>query len=154
MKNIIYCFFLWFYTASGMDVFTIVYRSDFIYLSISPICIDYGFTGYGTIRYRNKDIPKFLEELVVDNGLRTFCRRWGLYHKRVQSDSNQDHRRMVVCCIFRWWRIFLCVTVLLNSVRHIPYLIIYKDRVELYVQLKANYDTIYFADVQRFRLIK
>jgi hypothetical protein len=50
--------------------------------------------------------------------------------------------------------LFLCVTVLLNSVRHIPYLIIYKDRVELYVLLKANYDTIYFADVQRFRLIK
>ena len=63
---------MWFYTASGVDVFSIVYRSDFIYLSISSICIDYGFTGYGTIRYRNKDIPKFLEELVVDMRLFSF----------------------------------------------------------------------------------
>ena len=50
--------------------------------------------------------------------------------------------------------LFLCVTVLLTSIRRIPYLIIYKDRVELYVQLKATYDTIYFADVQRFRLLR
>lgn len=50
--------------------------------------------------------------------------------------------------------LFLCVTTLYNSIRHIPYLIIYEDRVEQYIQWKATYYRIYFADVQMFRLIK
>lgn len=50
--------------------------------------------------------------------------------------------------------LFLCVTTFYNSIRRIPYLIIYKDRVEIYVQLKGIYKVVKFADVKSFRLIK
>lgn len=47
----------------------------------------------------------------------------------------------------------LCVTSLYNYLRRIPYLVIHKDRIEIYVQIKASYNTIYFKDVQKFYLI-
>ena len=50
--------------------------------------------------------------------------------------------------------LWLAVTTFYNAVKRIPYLVIYEDRVEQYVQWKAARYTIYFADVQRFRLIK
>lgn len=50
--------------------------------------------------------------------------------------------------------LWLAVTTLYNAIRRIPYLTIYDDRVEQYVQWKATHYTVYFADVQRFRLIK
>ena len=48
---------------------------------------------------------------------------------------------------------FLGVTTLYNTKNRIPYLIIYDDRVEHYVQFKAGYNTIYLADIKSFRLI-
>lgn len=50
--------------------------------------------------------------------------------------------------------LFLGVTTLYNAINRIPYLIIYDDRVEQYVQFKAGYNTIYLADIKSFRLIK
>lgn len=50
--------------------------------------------------------------------------------------------------------LWLAVTTFYNAVKRIPYLVIYEDRGEQYVQWKAARYTIYFADVQRFRLIK
>lgn len=41
-----------------------------------------------------------------------------------------------------------------NRIRHIPFLIIHEDRMEQYVQLKGTFHTVYFRDVERFRLIK
>lgn len=38
--------------------------------------------------------------------------------------------------------------------RHIPYLIIYEDRLEIYVHLKRKYKVIPFSDVKNFRIIK
>ena len=49
---------------------------------------------------------------------------------------------------------FLILTTLYNKIRHIPLLIIYEDRLELYEQRKGTYRAIHFADVKRFRLIK
>lgn len=43
---------------------------------------------------------------------------------------------------------------LYNRIRHIPLLIIYDDRVCMYVQLKGTYQTIMFSDVKRFCLKK
>lgn len=51
-------------------------------------------------------------------------------------------------------RLFICVTTFYNSIRHIPYLILYKDRVEIYVQFKGTYKVVKFEDVKFFRLIK
>jgi phosphoribosylformylglycinamidine synthase len=50
--------------------------------------------------------------------------------------------------------LFLILTTLYNKIRHIPLLIIYEDRLELYEQRKGTYRAIHFADVKRFRLIK
>ena len=50
--------------------------------------------------------------------------------------------------------LFICVTTFYNSIRHIPYLILYKDRVEIYVQFKGTYKVVKFEDVKFFRLIK
>lgn len=50
--------------------------------------------------------------------------------------------------------LILGVTTLYNAINRIPYLIIYDDRVEQYVQFKAGYNTIYLADIKSFRLIK
>ena len=47
----------------------------------------------------------------------------------------------------------ICIMTLYNYLRRIPYLVIYKDRIEIYVQIKASYNTVYFKDVQKFRLI-
>lgn len=72
-----------------------------------------------------------------------------------------DNCRMVTKIIGGWLgSIFfgvgglsICIMTLYNYVRHIPYLVIYKDRIEIYVQIKASYKTVYFKDVQKFRLI-
>lgn len=50
--------------------------------------------------------------------------------------------------------LFICVTTFYNSIRHIPYLVLYKDRVEIYVQFKDTYKVVRFEDVKSFRLIK
>lgn len=50
--------------------------------------------------------------------------------------------------------LFICVTTFYNSIRHIPYLILYKDRVEIYVQFKGTYKVVRFENVKSFRLIK
>lgn len=47
----------------------------------------------------------------------------------------------------------ICIMSLYNYLRRIPYLVIYKDRIEIYVQIKASYNTIYFKDVQKFHLV-
>lgn len=44
-------------------------------------------------------------------------------------------------------------TTLYNWMRHIPFFIIYENRVEIYQPLKLTYHTIPLADVKRFRLI-
>lgn len=49
--------------------------------------------------------------------------------------------------------LFLTVTILYNRIRHIPFLIIYEDRLELYEQRKGSYYTISFANVRKFRLV-
>lgn len=41
-----------------------------------------------------------------------------------------------------------------NRIRHIPFLIIHRDRLECYVQFKGTYYTIDLADVERFRMIR
>lgn len=50
--------------------------------------------------------------------------------------------------------IVIFVATVYNRIRHIPLLVIYEDRLELYVQSKGKYQVINFADVSRFRLIK
>lgn len=50
--------------------------------------------------------------------------------------------------------LFLILSTVYNRIRQIPLIIIHEDRLELYIQVKGNYHTIYFADVERFRLIK
>ena len=47
----------------------------------------------------------------------------------------------------------LTVTILYNRIRHIPFLIIYEDRLELYEQRKRSYYSISFANVRKFRLV-
>ena len=42
---------------------------------------------------------------------------------------------------------------LYNITTHIPFLIIHDDRLDIYEQRKRTYRTIYFKDVERFRLI-
>lgn len=72
-----------------------------------------------------------------------------------------DNCRMVTKIIGGWLgSIFfgvgglaICIMSLYNYLRRIPYLVIYKDRIEVYVQFKASYDTVYFKDVQKFRPI-
>lgn len=49
--------------------------------------------------------------------------------------------------------LFLTITTLYNRIRHIPFLIIHEDRLELYKQCKGSYYNIYFTDVRNFRLI-
>lgn len=50
--------------------------------------------------------------------------------------------------------LFVTVTTLYNRIRHIPFLIIYEDRLEFYKQITGSYETVNFADVQEFRLFK
>lgn len=49
--------------------------------------------------------------------------------------------------------LFVIILTLYNRIRCTPLLIIHNDRLEMYVQRKAVYHTVYFADVKRFRLI-
>ena len=42
---------------------------------------------------------------------------------------------------------------LYKTTTHIPFLIIHDDRLDIYEQRKRTYRTIYFKDVERFRLI-
>lgn len=42
---------------------------------------------------------------------------------------------------------------LYNITTHIPFLIIHDDRLDIYEQRKRTYRTIYFKDVEQFRLI-
>lgn len=49
--------------------------------------------------------------------------------------------------------LFFTVTMLYNWVRHIPYMVIYDDRVDVFQVRKQSYHTIPLADVKRFRLI-
>lgn len=49
---------------------------------------------------------------------------------------------------------FLTVITLYNRIRRIPHLVIYEDRLELYVQRKGVYRSIDFADVRQFRFIR
>ena len=72
-----------------------------------------------------------------------------------------DNCRMVTKIIGGWLGstffgvggLSICIMTLYNYVRRIPYLVIYKDRIEIYVQIKASYNTVYFKDVQKFRPI-
>lgn len=50
--------------------------------------------------------------------------------------------------------LFVLIVTLYNRIRHIPFLIIYEDRLKFYVQSKGIYYTVRFADVERFRLTK
>ena len=50
--------------------------------------------------------------------------------------------------------LFLILSTVYNRIRQIPLIIIHEDRLEFYVQIKGNYHTINFVDVERFRLIK
>ena len=50
--------------------------------------------------------------------------------------------------------ILIFLDTLYNRIRHVPLLIIYEDRVCMYVQLKGAYQTILFSDVKRFRMKK
>lgn len=50
--------------------------------------------------------------------------------------------------------LFLILSTVYNRIRQIPLIIIHEDRLELYIQVKGTYHTIYFTDVKRFRLIK
>ncbi len=49
--------------------------------------------------------------------------------------------------------LFLTVITLYNKIRHIPFLIIHEDRLELYEQHKGTYYNINFTDVKKFRLL-
>lgn len=72
-----------------------------------------------------------------------------------------DNCRMVTKIIGGWFgSIFfgvgglaICIMSLYNYLRRIPYLVIYNDRIEVYVQIKASYNAVYFKDVQKFRPI-
>ena len=76
--------------------------------------------------------------------------------------DEDEYCRFVIKFIVCWLNLiffggvgsFLGVTTLYKTKKRIPYLIIYDDRVEQYVQFTAAYNTIYFADVKCFRLIK
>ena len=48
----------------------------------------------------------------------------------------------------------ILISTVYNRIRQIPLIIIHEDRLELYIQVKGTYHTIYFTDVKRFRLIK
>lgn len=73
------------------------------------------------------------------------------------TESRKFVIKIIVGCLgvifFGGGGLFLGVITLYNTIKRIPYLIIYEDRVEQYVQFKAAYDTIYYADVKSFRLI-
>lgn len=60
----------------------------------------------------------------------------------------------LVVVLFGGGALFITVTTLHNRIRHIPFLIIYDDRLELYKQITGSYETVNFADVQEFRLFK
>lgn len=49
--------------------------------------------------------------------------------------------------------LLIMVSTLYNRARHIPYLIIHEDRLDIYVQLQGAYHTVHYADVDDFRLI-
>lgn len=50
--------------------------------------------------------------------------------------------------------LFVLIVTLYNRIRHIPFLIIYEDRLKFHVQSKSIYYTVRFADVECFRLTK
>ncbi|MCM1313582.1 MAG: phosphoribosylformylglycinamidine synthase [Bacteroides sp.] len=50
--------------------------------------------------------------------------------------------------------LFVLLVSIYNRIHYIPFLVIHEDRMEQYVQLKGSYHTIYFRDIERFRLIK
>ena len=82
----------------------------------------------------------------------------GVYLITDEDESCRFVIKFIVCWLslifFGGVGSFLGVTTLYNTIKRIPYLIIYDDRVEHYVQFKAGYNTIYLADVKSFRLIK
>ena len=49
--------------------------------------------------------------------------------------------------------IFMFMLTLYNIITRMPFLIIYDDRFDIYEQRKRNYRTVYFRDVNHFRLI-
>lgn len=55
--------------------------------------------------------------------------------------------------IFFGGGLFVIILTLYNRIRSTPLLIIHDDRLEMYVQRKAAYHTVSFADVKCFRLI-
>lgn len=50
--------------------------------------------------------------------------------------------------------LFVLMVNIYNKVRHIPFLIIHRDKLEFYVQFRGTYYTIYFIDVERFRMTR
>lgn len=82
----------------------------------------------------------------------------GVYMIIDEDESCRFVIKFIVCwlSVIFWGGggLFLGVTTLYNAIKRIPYLIIYDDRGEQYVQFTAAYNTIYFADVKCFRLIK
>lgn len=81
----------------------------------------------------------------------------GVYMITDGTESRKFVIKIIVGCLgvifFGGGGLFLGVITLYNAIKHIPYLIIYEDRVKQYVQFKAAYDTIFFADVKSFRLM-
>lgn len=55
--------------------------------------------------------------------------------------------------IFTWVLSYFILVLLIVISTHIPFLIIHDDRLDIYEQRKRTYRTIYFKDVEQFRLI-
>jgi len=49
--------------------------------------------------------------------------------------------------------IFIIISILYNKSQNRPLFIIYNDRIDCYVQIKSAYISIYYADVEQFRLV-
>lgn len=49
--------------------------------------------------------------------------------------------------------LFIIISILYNKSQNRPLFIIYNDRMDFYVQIKSAYTSIYYADVEQFRLV-
>lgn len=49
--------------------------------------------------------------------------------------------------------LFIIISILYNKSQNRPLFIIYNDRIDCYVQIKSAYTSIYYADVEQFRLV-
>ena len=49
--------------------------------------------------------------------------------------------------------LFIIISILYNKSQNRPLFIIYNDRIDCYVQIKSAYTSIYYVDVEQFRLV-